>query len=129
MKSHTLKLLAALVAGGAMLTALPAHADRGDREWRGHDREWRDHDRDWRRHDREWRDDDRGHRHGHYKKHWKHDHERVVIRERIVERRPVVREYRYYERPSYYVPPAPVYSRDPAIVIGVSVPPIVIPIR
>lgn len=117
MKSHTLKLLAALVAGSAMLTALPAHADRGDREWRGHDRDWRDHDR--------------GHRHGHYKKHWKHDHERVVIRERIVERRPVVREYHYYERerPSYYVPPAPVYSRDPAVVIGVSVPPIVIPIR
>lgn len=125
MKSHTLKLLAALVAGGAMLTAVPAHADRGDhREWRGHDREWRDHDR-------EWRDHDRGHRHGHYKKHWKHDRERVVIRERIIERRPVVREYRYYERerPSYYVPPTPVYSRDPAIVIGVSVPPIVIPIR
>ena len=109
MKSHTLKLLDALVAGGAMLTALPAHADRGDH--------------------REWRDHDRGYRHGHYKKHWKHDHERVVIRERIVERRPVVREYRYYERPSYYLPPAPVYSRDPAIVIGVSVPPIVIPIR
>jgi len=47
-----------------------------------------------------------------------------------------VREYRYYERPryyespTYYVPaPAPVYSRNPALVIGVDIPPIVIPFR
>ncbi|NMG77085.1 hypothetical protein [Aromatoleum diolicum] len=118
MKSNTLKLLAALIAGTAMLTAVPAHADRdgyrdGYREWRGDDRDWRDHDR--------------GHRHGHYKKF--RDHERVVIRERIIERRPVVREYRYYERPVEYYAPAPVYSRNPALVIGVSVPPIVIPFR
>ena len=120
MKAQSLKLLAALVAGAAMMVAVPAHADRDG---------WRDHDRDgWRSHDRGW--DDRGHRHGHHRKHWKHaDRERVVIRERIIERRPVVREYRYYESPSRYYAPAPVYSRDPSIVIGVSVPPIVIPIR
>lgn len=113
MKSHFVKLLAALVAGGALLVAVPAHADR----------EWRDDDR-------HWRDDDRGHRHGHHK-HWKHrDRERVVIRERIIERRPVVKEYHYHERPSrYYGPAYPVYSRDPAVVIGVQVPPIVIPLR
>ena len=118
MKSRSLKLLAALIAGAAMITAVPAHADRNG--WRSHDRDgWRSHDRGW--------DDDR--RHGH-KKHWKHrDRERVVIRERIIERRPVVREYRYYEQPSHYYGRAPVYSRDPSIVIGVSVPPIVIPIR
>ena len=118
MKVRSLNLLAALIAGAAMMTALPAHADRDG---------WRDHDRDgWRSHNRGWGED---HRHGH-KKHWKHaDRERVVIRERIIERRPVVREYRYYERPSRYYEPARVYSRDPSIVIGVSVPPIVIPIR
>lgn len=120
MKPKALTLLAAIVAGGTLFTALPAHADRD--HWRGEDREWRDHDR--------------GHKHGHYKRF--RDHERVVIRERIVERRPVVREYRYYERPvEYYAPviaPLPVYapraySREPAITIGVDIPPLVIPLR
>lgn len=114
MKTTALKLLAAIVAGGALLTSLPAQAGRDD---------WRD-DRGWREHRHEHR-----HGHGHYKKFRDHDRERVVIRERIIERRPVVREYRYYERPVEYYAPAPVYSRDPALVIGVSVPPIVIPFR
>lgn len=116
MKTKALKLLSALIAGAALLAALPAQA-RDD---------WREDRRDW----REWRDHDRGHRHGHYKKF--RDRERVVIRERIIEHRPVVREYRYYERPVEYYPAypvAPVYSRDPALVIGVSIPPIVIPFR
>ncbi|NMG30120.1 hypothetical protein [Aromatoleum evansii] len=122
MKSKTLKLLAAMIAGGALIAATPAHADRDH---------WRDDGY------REWRDHDRGHRHGHYKKF--RDRERVVIRERIVERRPVVREYRYYERPIGYYAPAPVYAapvyapriypRDPAITIGVDIPPLVIPLR
>ena len=117
MKFRSLHPLAALIAGAAMMTAIPAYADRDD---------WRDHDRDgWRSHDRGWGND-----HRQYKKRWKHaDRERVVIRERIIERRPVVREYRYYEQPSRYYGRAPVYSRDPAVVIGVSIPPIVIPIR
>ncbi|MCC4117409.1 hypothetical protein LLG90_18805 [Aromatoleum toluclasticum] len=119
MKSKTLKLLAAMIAGGALIAATPAHADRDH---------WRDDGY------REWRGD--GHRHGHYKKF--RDSERVVIRERIVERRPVVREYRYYERPIGYYAPAPVYApvyapriypRDPAITIGVDIPPLVIPLR
>lgn len=120
MKSNVLKLLTAVIAGSALLTALPAQAGRDD----------------WREDRHEWRDHDRGHRHGHYKKF--RDHERVVIRERIVERRPVVREYRYYERPIGYYAPAPVYApvyapriypRDPAITIGVDIPPLVIPLR
>ena len=119
MKIPARKLLAALVTGGAMLLTLPAHADR-DR-WRGDDHS------EWRGHDREWRGHDRVHRHGHYKKF--RDYERVVIRERIIEHRPIVREYRYYERPVEYYAPAPVYSRDPALVIGVSIPPIIIPFR
>ncbi|BAL22967.1 hypothetical protein [Azoarcus sp. KH32C] len=117
MKSNAFKLLAAIFAGGAMLAAIPAHADRDD---------------DW---------GDRGHHYGHYKKHWDRDGERVVIRERIIERRPVVREYRYYERPVEFYAPAPVYApavpvyaprvyrRDPAITIGVDIPPLVIPLR
>lgn len=121
MKSTTLKLLAVLAAGATLLTAAPAHADRD-----GH-REWRDHDRG------EWRDHHRGRHHGHHRRHW--GEERVVVRERYIERRPVVREYGYYERPvEYYAPapiyaPAPVYSRNPGLVIGVSLPPIVIPFR
>lgn len=118
MKSNILKLLAALVAGGALVAATPAHADRDH---------WRDGHDGWHGH--------KHHGHGHYKK---FRDERVVIRERIVERRPVVREYRYYERPvEYYGPvvaPLPVYApryypRDPAITIGVDIPPLVIPLR
>lgn len=117
MKTNTLKLLSALIAGAALLASVPAQA--GD-DWREDRREWRD-----------WRDHDRGHRHGHYKKF--RDRERVVIRERIIERRPVVREYRYYD----YAPviaPVPVYApryypREPAITIGFDIPPVVIPLR
>ena len=121
MKTHAFKLLAAILAGGAMLAATPALADRD--HWRDDDREWRGHDH--------------GHRHGHYRKF--RDEERVVIRERVIERRPIVREYRYYERPVELYAPAPVYapvyaaprvySRSPAITIGVDIPPLVIPLR
>jgi len=113
----TLKLLAALVAGGALFTALPAHAGR-DHHDRGDYREWRDDDRGHRR----------GHARGHYKEH-RHSHgERVVIREKVIVQRPVMREY-YYERPAPVYAPAYSYARDPSIVIGVNVPPIVIPLR
>lgn len=113
MKTNALKLLAAIVAGGVLVTALPAHADDDDDDW-----------------------GDRGHHYGHYKKF--RGREGVVIRERIIERRPIVREYRYYERPIGYYAPAPVYApvyapryypRDPAITIGVDIPPLVIPLR
>jgi hypothetical protein len=119
----TLKLLAALVAGGALLTALPAQAgrDHDDRRDR-HDGYYDRHD------DRGWRGEHRGrghNRHDRYRERWDSRHEHVVIREKVIVRRPVVREYRYYERPA----PVYSYSRDPSIVIGVNIPPIVIPLR
>jgi hypothetical protein len=110
-------LIAAALTGTALFTALPASAD--GRDWDRHDRhEWRD----GRGHDRHWR-----HGHRHYV-----PHDRVVIRER-----PVYRNY-YYEAPvryyappvSYYEPPVRYrYARDPAIVVGVNIPPLVIPLR
>ena len=122
MKTNALKLIAALVAGSALFTALPAEAGRD--EWRDR-HEYRDQ--------RDWRGDHRGNRHGgrHFKEdRWSPRHDRVVIRERVVvQRRPVVREYRYYERPVEYYAPAPIYSRNPGIVIGVNIPPIIIPFR
>jgi hypothetical protein len=119
--AFTAKLLAALFVGSALFTALPAEAhDRGG---------WRD--RHFDRYDHRGWDDHRGrsHRRGHFKERWDR-HDRVIIREKVIVRRPAVREYRYYERPGrvyspYYSP----YYRDPAIVIGVDVPPIVIPLR
>ena len=107
----TRKIVTAPLCGGILAAAAPAaHADR----------------------------DDRGPRWGHHKHHYKHDHkhrrhwdERTVYREKVIIReRP--RYYRepeihnhYYERPhrSYS------YSRSPAVVIGVDIPPLVIPLR
>lgn len=115
MKTTLKSLIAATLAGAALFTALPASAggDHWDRRDRG-----------------EWRGDHRGHGGGHHK-HWRHHHhghyvDRVVIRER-----PVYRDY-YYEAPVRYYAPPPVrygYPRDPAIVIGLDVPPLVIPLR
>lgn len=132
--AFTLKLLAAVLAGGALLTSLPAQAGRDDddhRHWR-HERhaDHRDYRPSYYRDDhRHWDDHrGRGHKRGHYKERWESRHEyrdRVVIKEKvIVKHRPVVREHYYYEPYPRYS-----YSRDPAIVIGVNVPPIVIPLR
>lgn len=116
MKTSMKTLIAAALATTALFTALPASADN-DR---------------WDRHDRgEWRDDHpgRGHGWGHHRYWGPRYEERVVIRER-----PVYRDYYYpapvYPAPVYYAPP-PVryYPRNPAIVIGVDVPPLVIPLR
>lgn len=108
MKTTLKSLLAATLAGAALFTALPASAD--DDRWDRRDRH-------------EWRDDHRGHGHGGgHHKHWRHHHhhhvDRVVIREQ-----PVYRDY-YYEAPVRYG-----YARNPAIVIGLDVPPLVIPLR
>ena len=105
----TRKIATALLCGSVLAAAAPAaYADR----------------------------DDRGPRWGHHKHHYKHDHrrhwdERTVYREKVIIReRP--RYYReaeihnhYYERPyrSYS------YSHSPAVVIGVDIPPLVIPLR
>lgn len=110
---HVRKTVAALLCGGLLLAG-GAHADRGD--WDGPGRGW-----------------------GHYKHHHHHRYDRdydrgpTVIRERVIVR----------ERPRYYAPPvvehhyydygAPVrsygYRRSPAIVVGVDIPPLVIPLR
>lgn len=142
MKALSLALLVALFAGSALLvTPSPAEArddrfehrewrhDRGD--WRHDRRDWRDDRRDWRDGRRDWRDDRRGHARGHSK----HKHAKtVVIKRAPVHRTVIVRERHYhaYPPPRYVYEPAPVYrgyARDPAIVIGVDIPPIVIPIR
>jgi len=83
------------------------------------------HDRDHDRRDRhEWRGDDR-HGHGHWKKH-RHeerharyrDHRTVVTERVVVRERPI---YRHYESRPVYV--------EPGIVVGVNLPPLIIPFR
>ncbi len=102
MNTAALKLLAIVVSGSALLAAsLPAEAGRDRYEYRERI-DYRDHG----------------------KKH--HKRERVVIKERTtIVHRPVVREVHHYYEPA----PAYFYSRDPAVVIGVSIPPLVIPLR
>ncbi len=109
MKPLSLKLLVAAVASAALLgTAVPADARH-------------DH-RDWRHGYSDWRHVPPGHA-----RHYKHP-KKVVVK--APPRRPAVVHHHYHAPPPAYYRPAPVYySRDPAIVIGVSIPPIVIPIR
>lgn len=117
MKTSVKALIAAALAGTALLTALPASAGG-----------------DWDRDDHhEWRGGPPGHGWGHHHHgHWgpRYYEERIVVRERPV----------YYPAPVYYAPPpAPVYyapapapryyPRNPAIVVGVDIPPLVIPLR
>lgn len=107
----TRKIVTALLCASVLGAAAPAaHADR----------------------------DDRGPRWDHQKHHYKHEHkhrrhwdERTVYREKVIirerpryYREPVIHNH-YYERPyrSYS------YSRSPAVVIGVDIPPLVIPLR
>ncbi|MCB1906107.1 MAG: hypothetical protein KDH15_01960 [Rhodocyclaceae bacterium] len=113
-------LLGAVLAASMMFAAGTASADRGrgDRDHGRH--EWRDHGHD--------RHDDRGHRHWRQRRHehefrhhrhaHDHDRHRSIVRERVIIReRPI---YRHYE--SRY----PVYA-EPGVVIGVNLPPLVIP--
>ncbi len=107
----TRKLVIALLCGGVLAAAAPAaHADRDDRGPR-----WGQHK----------------HSHKHEYKHRRHWDERTVYREKVIirerpryYREPVIHNH-YYERPyrSYS------YSRSPAVVIGVDIPPLVIPLR
>jgi hypothetical protein len=106
MKTSIKTLIAAALTGTALFTALPALA----------------HDGGWDRYD------DRGHghwRHHHHHRHHRHyvEYDRVVVRER-----PVYRSYYAPAAPVYYAPP-PVRYADPAVVVGVSLPPVVIPLR
>lgn len=110
MKATVKTLIAAALAGAALMTAVPASAG-GDWDGDGH-REWRGGHHHHHRHDH----------HRHHHKHWSSHHyeERVIVRERPV----------YYPAPaSYYAPPPRYYPRNPAIVVGVDIPPLVIPLR
>jgi len=116
MKTRIKTLIAAALAGTALFATLPASAHDGDRDgWDRGDR------REWRRDD--WRGD-----------HWRHHHhhqyferDRVVIRERAV---PVYRNYYYAEPVPYrYAEPVRYRYAEPSIVLGVSLPPVVIPLR
>lgn len=129
MKHTGRKLLGAVVALVALGSALPASADgrRGD-DRHSSQREWRDNRSD---------------------RHWQAPRSREVVRERVVERRwapmayghdrhrhhyrhepryerrTVVRESNYY----YANPPVAYYDRNPSVVIGFNIPPLVIPLR
>jgi hypothetical protein len=111
----TIRLLVAIMGCGALLASVPAHADRDHRHSRyngwgyGEAREWPG-----------YRGYERGYERG-------HKHHRRPIKEKVI-----VREYRYYEPREprrYRHQPTYRYSRDPAIVIGVNLPPIIIPLR
>ena len=106
------KLFAALLCGS--LLAAGGAAQAGDR--------WDDHGRRWDRHEH--------HHHRHFRD---YDYGPRVIRERVIVRE---RPSYYYEPPvvqNYYYGPPPVrsygYSRSPAVVVGVDIPPLVIPLR
>lgn len=114
--THSRKLLTTLLCGGLLLAGSGAEARGGDdREYRG--RGWDDRRHEYRHHDRhQYR--------GHYDS-------RTVIRERVVIRE-APRRYREREvREYHYTQPYPSYGYGgaPAIVIGIGIPPIVIPLR
>lgn len=72
-------------------------------------------------HDRGRHDAPRGHAWGHYKHHYPdhhHYHRHGMVRERVIIHRPPPV---FYERHAYY--------DRPAIVIGVDIPPLVVPLR
>lgn len=112
--THSRKFFAALLCGGLLLAGSAAEA-RGDRDHRG---------RGW---------DDRRHEHRHHDRHHFRGYgdSRTVIRERVVIRE-APRRYREREvREYHYTQPYPSYGYRgaPAIVIGIGIPPIVIPLR
>lgn len=108
------KILAALLCGGLLAAGGAAHADD---DWDGRGRGW-------------------GHHKHHHHRHFRdYDDHRTVIRERVIVRERE-RPRHYYAPPvvqNYYYDAPPVrsysYSRSPAIVVGVDIPPLVIPLR
>lgn len=116
MKSLSLKLLVAALAGSALLaTTLPAQARHDHRDWRDGYRDWR-------------HSPPPGHAYGHK---YKQPRKVVVVRQGPPRRPAVVHHYYHSSPPPVYYPSSGYYghNRSPAIVIGVSIPPIVIPIR
>lgn len=128
MKMTPRKLLVALLSGALLLAAaLPAVAG-GDRHDR---REWRN---DHRGHDRGYRGYERGRGHAE-----KYKHKNVIVH-RSTPSRTVMQHHHYYPRSAYpqryyapkhnrYTPPRRYHSSQPSIVIGINLPPIVIPAR
>lgn len=114
----TQKLLAVLLCSGLLAAGGAAEARGGDdREYRG--RGWDD-----RKHEHRHRHRDRDHYRG-------YGDSRTIIRERVIVRE-VPRRYREREvREYYYEQPYPAYgySRSPAVVIGVNIPPLIFPLR
>lgn len=113
----TQKLLTAVLCGGLLLGAGAAEA-RGDRDHRGWDKHKYSHSYKYKE------------KHSHKRGHRGWDdrrvvHERVIIHERPRHYRETVVHKHYYE-PAYR-PYS--YSRSPAVVIGVDIPPLVIPLR
>ena len=122
MNCPTRNLLGAVLAASMMFAASAASADRGYDDRDHGRREWRD--RGYDRHDeaghRHWRHRKHGHEYRPHRQRHDRDRHRTVVRERvIIKERPI---YRHYEsRPPIYV--------EPGLVIGVNLPPIVIPFR
>ncbi|MBK7901279.1 MAG: hypothetical protein KA603_08650 [Azonexus sp.] len=112
---------AALIAALLTVGALPASAFAHERGWRDHDH----HDR----HDRHGRQ----HRHHGHDRPWHHAHRPawayeapVVYSPAYVSPQPV---YMAPPPPVVYRPAYPVYRSEPAITIGIGIPPLVIPLR
>lgn len=103
MSKLTTTLLAVALGAAAMSVTVPASARDNDDRW-----------------------EHRGHGRGHAKHGNQHYYGREVIHERVIVQQP---PHVVYERQGYYGPPAHYYRRDPAIVIGVDVPPLVIPLH
>lgn len=103
-------LLAAALIGGTFALAGPAFA-HGDRHDRGPG--WGEH-----RHH---------HKHHHRQHHHRHGRDTVYYGAPVVIQQPppVIMPRTVYYEPAYYYPP----RRDPALVIGVDIPPLVVPLR
>lgn len=101
-------LLAAALIGGALTLAGPVQAHGGD-----HGPRWGEH----RHHDK--------HHHRHH--HHRHGRDAVYYGAPVVIQQPppVIMPRTVYYEPAYYYPP----RRDPSLVIGVDIPPLVIPLR
>lgn len=108
--TKTASFLAATLVGATLLVPA-ADAFAGHRDWNEEHREWHQ-DNEWRHHR------PRHHHHHHYQRPY------VVYEQSYYVPAPPPPPVVY--RPSYY---SPAYYSDPAVTIGVSIPPLVIPLR
>lgn len=101
------KILSGLFVAGALIGANAAWATGWDHGGHGHHRGW---GHDHHHHHHGWRDG------RHYERHVIHERRYIYDAPRV-----------YYPAPPVVYEPVRVYPRRPAVVIGVDVPPIVIP--